>query len=76
MHGPRTPIVSTAIGEKGCSGVRLTYLATFLSSRSVSAATAPVLMGMMVTSMQSGQRDGEWGHVPRLHSASSPCEWY
>ena len=39
MCGPRTPIVSTAIGEKRCSGVRLTYLATFLSS--ASAATAP-----------------------------------
>ena len=39
VRGPRTPIVSTAIGEKRCSGVRLTYLATFLSS--ASAATVP-----------------------------------
>ena len=39
VRGPRTPIVSTAIGKKRCSGVRLTYLATFLSS--ASAATAP-----------------------------------
>ena len=28
MCGPRSPIVSTAIGDKRCSGVRLTYLAT------------------------------------------------
>ena len=69
-----TPAAWQCVGCSGRKGVVLKgHPAALLPLIGV---FCPFKKVMMVTSMQSGQRDGEWGHVLRWPSASSPCEWY